>query len=39
MRSRQVAALLLEQGFSNVHNVAGGIEAYSVLVDKDIPRY
>jgi monothiol glutaredoxin len=27
------------QGFRVVHNVAGGIEAWSSEIDKDVPRY
>lgn len=38
-RSLQVARFLAAQGFANVHNVAGGIDAYSKRVDKTIPRY
>lgn len=38
-RSERVAQFLSMQGFSNVHNVAGGIDAYSKRVDKTIPRY
>jgi len=39
MRSRQFANLLIDQGFSQVYNVSGGIEAYSCLVDASVPRY
>lgn len=38
-RSERVAQFLTMQGFSSVHNVAGGIDAYSKRVDKAIPRY
>lgn len=39
VRSMQVANMLLGQGFTQVYNVSGGIEAYSCFVDPDIPRY
>ena len=39
IRSAQMCQWLLSQGFSNVKNVAGGIDAYSVMVDRNIPRY
>ena len=38
-RSEHVAQFLSVQGFSSVHNVAGGIDAYAKRVDKTIPRY
>jgi rhodanese-related sulfurtransferase len=38
-RSERVAHFLAAQGFANVHNVSGGIDAYAVRVDKTIPRY
>ena len=39
IRSAQMCQWLSHQGFTNVKNVAGGIDAYSVLVDPSIPRY
>jgi len=39
MRSAQMCQWLMSQGFTNVKNVAGGIDAYSVLVDPSVPRY
>ncbi len=39
MRSAQMCQWLINQGFSNVKNVSGGINAYSVMVDTTIPRY
>lgn len=39
IRSAQMCQWLSRQGFTNVKNVAGGIDAYSVLVDPTIPRY
>ncbi len=38
-RSERVAQFLAMQGFPNVHNVSGGIDAYAKRVDKTIPRY
>ena len=40
MRSWQFASWLIEtQGFSDVWNLEGGIEAWSVEVDPSVPRY
>ncbi|MDJ0577160.1 MAG: rhodanese-like domain-containing protein [Xenococcaceae cyanobacterium MO_234.B1] len=39
MRSAQMCQWLSNQGFTNVKNVAGGINAYSVRIDPSIPRY
>jgi rhodanese-related sulfurtransferase len=38
-RSRQVADFLLQQGFDNVLNLHGGIDAWSREVDPGVPRY
>lgn len=38
-RSLQVAMFLAQQGFENVANVAGGIDAWSREVDAGVPRY
>jgi monothiol glutaredoxin len=38
-RSRAAAEHFLKQGFTNVYNLAGGIEAWSKDVDPKIPRY
>ncbi len=38
-RSQAAAEHLLRQGFRNVHNVSGGIEAWSRDVDPSVPRY
>jgi len=38
-RSAQVTAWLLSQGYSTVHNLQGGIDAYAFLVDPTIRRY
>lgn len=39
MRSYQMCQWLQSQGFTQVKNVAGGIDAYALLVDSTIPQY
>lgn len=39
MRSADATGLLLQQGFSNVKNLIGGIDAWSAQVDPSVPRY
>lgn len=39
MRSAQVVAFLMHHGHTQVYNLAGGIEAWSALVDPDVARY
>ncbi len=39
IRSAQMCQWLSHQGFTNVKNVAGGIDAYSLLVDSTVSRY
>ncbi|AUT04404.1 rhodanese-related sulfurtransferase [Nostoc sp. CENA543] len=39
MRSAQMCQWLMAQGFTNVKNIAGGIDAYSLVVDSSIPQY
>ena len=39
VRSAQMCQWLLNKGFTQVKNVAGGIDAYSLVVDSSIPRY
>ena len=39
MRSLQVAMFLDRQGYPDVHNVMGGIDAWSHLIDPTVPRY
>ncbi|HEY9798443.1 MAG TPA: rhodanese-like domain-containing protein [Leptolyngbyaceae cyanobacterium] len=39
IRSAQMCDWLVSQGFTNVKNVTGGIDAYSLIVDSRIPRY
>jgi rhodanese-related sulfurtransferase len=38
-RSQRVAAFLLQSGFAEVANVAGGIDAWSAQHDPSVPRY
>jgi rhodanese-related sulfurtransferase len=39
MRSAQMCQWLVNQGFTNVKNLAGGIEAYADSIDPTVPRY
>ena len=39
VRSRQVALFLEQNGFQQVLNLAGGIDAWSVEVDPDVASY
>jgi rhodanese-related sulfurtransferase len=39
MRSAQMTGWLLQQGFAQVKNISGGIDAYSARVDRTVPRY
>lgn len=39
VRSAQMCQWLVSQGFTNVKNIAGGIDAYSIWVDSAIRRY
>ena len=38
-RSMQVATYLEKNGFARVHNLAGGIDAWSRTVDPSVPLY
>ncbi len=38
-RSMMVAGYLAQHGWTSVANLAGGIDAWSVKVDPDVPRY
>jgi rhodanese-related sulfurtransferase len=38
-RSMQVAVFLEKQGFKSVHNLVGGIDAWSRTVDPAVPLY
>ncbi|WP_019502748.1 rhodanese-like domain-containing protein [Pseudanabaena sp. PCC 6802] len=39
MRSAQMCEWLISQGFTNVKNISGGIDAYSLAVDPSVPQY
>lgn len=39
VRSKSAAEQLLQDGFSNVHSLVGGIDAWSATVDGTVPRY
>lgn len=39
LRSAQMCQWLLREGFTNVMNVAGGIDAYAVRIDPSLMRY
>jgi rhodanese-related sulfurtransferase len=39
IRSAQMCQWLQTQGFTQVKNISGGIDAYSQLVDPAVPRY
>ncbi len=39
MRSAQMCQWLIAQGFTDVSNVIGGIDAYSCHVDPTLPKY
>jgi len=37
--SAQMCQWLINQGFTNVKNLAGGIDAYSQAIDPSVPQY
>jgi rhodanese-related sulfurtransferase len=39
VRSMNGTAILRKAGFTNVHSMAGGIDAWSLIVDPGVPRY
>ena len=39
MRSADAVGFLVQQGFPNVKNLIGGIEAWSIEIDQSVPRY
>ena len=39
MRSFQVASYLEANGYVNISNLEGGVDAWAVSVDKDMPQY
>ena len=38
-RSMSVAAFLVNNGFEDVYNITGGIDAWSLSADPSVPRY
>ena len=38
-RSTRACRLLLERGFVDIQNMTGGIDAWSITVDPEVPRY
>ena len=38
-RSWRIARFLVTDGFADVYNLEGGIDAYSVMADSSVPRY
>jgi rhodanese-related sulfurtransferase len=39
MRSMDATQFLMQQGFKNVKNLTGGINAWSLQIDPSVPRY
>jgi rhodanese-related sulfurtransferase len=39
MRSAQAVGFLRQMGFARAVNLAGGIDAWSLEVDRSVPRY
>jgi len=39
IRSQHAAEYFRRHGFTNLHNLRGGIDAWSLLVDPSVPRY
>lgn len=39
MRSADAVGFLLQQGYTSVKNLLGGIDAWSVQIDQTVPRY
>ncbi|HZA37235.1 MAG TPA: rhodanese-like domain-containing protein [Vicinamibacterales bacterium] len=39
IRSQHAAEYFRRQGFRNLYNLSGGIDAWSALVDPSVPRY
>jgi monothiol glutaredoxin len=39
IRSQQAAEYFRHHGFTNLYNLEGGIDAWSVLIDPTVPRY
>ncbi len=38
-RSAHAAMFLMQQGFSNVYNLTGGVDAWACQIDPTMPRY
>ena len=39
IRSQHAAEYFRREGFRNLYNLQGGIDAWSLLVDRSVPRY
>ena len=39
IRSQRAAEYFRHHGFRNLYNLSGGIDAWSLLVDRSVPRY
>jgi adenylyltransferase/sulfurtransferase len=39
MRSQRACEFLARQGFTRLHNLAGGIDEWSLRIDPSVPRY
>ncbi len=39
VRSQHAAEYFRHHGFRNLYNLSGGIDAWSLLVDRSVPRY
>ncbi|MDR4493930.1 MAG: rhodanese-like domain-containing protein [Nitrospirales bacterium] len=39
MRSADAVGFLIQQGFPNVKNLIGGIDSWSLEIDRGVPRY
>lgn len=39
IRSQHAAEYFRNEGFRNLYNLSGGIDAWSLLVDSSVPRY
>jgi sulfur-carrier protein adenylyltransferase/sulfurtransferase len=39
MRSARACMILMSRGFTNVKNLVGGIDAWSISIDPSVPRY
>ena len=39
VRSQHAAEYFRQHGFRNLYNLSGGIDAWSLLVDRSVPRY